>query len=88
MSTLFPDTQPEAEQVLLQMLCQAPAWLKLEMLGKMNETVRTLALSGLRQRHPEATPQELHRRLADLLLETTLATQVYGPLVIQEQDGC
>jgi hypothetical protein len=62
------------------MLRQAPAWRKLEMLGQMNETVRTLALSGLRQRHPQATPQELRRRLADLLLGPTLAEQVYGPL--------
>jgi hypothetical protein len=84
MSALFPDTQPAAEQVLLQMLRQAPAWRKLEMLGQMNEAARTLALSGLRQRHPEATPQELHRRLADLLLGPTLAEQVYGPLPAQE----
>lgn len=46
--------------------------------------VRTLALSGLRARHPEATPQELRRRLADLLLGPDLAAQVYGPLRGQE----
>lgn len=86
MSTLFPDTRPEAEQVLLQMLRQAPAWRKLEMLGQMNATARTLAFSGLHQRHPGATPEELRRRLADLLLGPTLAAQVYGPLVNQKQD--
>ena len=64
----------------IELLRQAPAWRKLEMVGQLNQTVRTLALSGLRQRHPEATPQELRRRLADLLRGPNLAAQVYGPL--------
>jgi len=82
-SSLFPDTRPEVEAVLIGLLRQAPPWRKLHMVGQLNQTVRTLALSGLRQRYPEATPQELRRRLADLLLGPDLATQVYGPL--QEQ---
>jgi hypothetical protein len=85
MPSLFSDTRPEAEQVLLQLLRQAPPWRKLEMLGQLNQMAQTLALSGLRQRHPKATPQELRRRLADLLLGRTLAEQVYGPLAAQEQ---
>jgi hypothetical protein len=79
MVALFPDTRPEAEAVLIGLLRQAPPWRKLHMVGQLNQTVRTLALSGLRQRHPEATPQELRRRLADLLLGPDLAAQVYGP---------
>jgi hypothetical protein len=85
MTTLFPDTHPEAEQVLLNLLRQAPPWRKMEMLGQMNETAKTLALNGLRQRHPQATPQELHRRLADLLLGSELAEKVYGTLVSGEE---
>ncbi len=84
MSSLFPDTQPAAEQILLQLLRQASPQRKFEMLGQMNEAARTLALSGLRQRHPDATYQELRRRLADLLLGPVLAEKVYGPLKIQE----
>jgi hypothetical protein len=84
MSALFPDTHPEAEQLLLEMLRQTPPWRKLEMLGQMNQAARTVALSGLRQRHPEAGPEELRRRLADLLLGSTVATQVYGSLIVQE----
>ena len=83
-SSLFPDTRPEAEAVLIGLLRQATPWRKLQMVGQLNQTVRTLALSGLRQRHPQATPQELRRRLADLLLGVELATQVYGPLGKQE----
>lgn len=81
---LFPDTRPEAEAMLIRLLRQAPPWRKLEMVSQLNQAVRTLALSGLRQRHPEATPQELSRRLADLLLGADMATRVYGPLREQE----
>ena len=81
---LFSDTRPEAEAVLIGMLRQAPPWRKLRMVGQLNQTVRTLALSGLRQRYPDATPQELRRRLADLLLGPDLAALVYGPLEAQE----
>ena len=81
---LFPDTRPEAEAVLIGLLRQAPPWRKLAMVGQLNQAVRTLALSGLRTRHPEATSQELRRRLADLLLGSDLAAQVYGPQEMQE----
>ena len=80
MSTLFPDTSPEAEEVLLELLRRAPAWRKLEMVAQMNRAVRTLALSGLRTRHPRASEAELRRRLADLLLGPELAERAYGPM--------
>jgi len=51
------------------------------MLGEMNQTVKTLVLSGLRSRFPMDSPLKLHRRLADLLLGPELAHRVYGPLV-------
>ena len=80
MSTLFTDTRPEAEEVQIKLLRQAPPWRKLELVGQLNQMARTLALSGLRRRYPRATPEELRRRLADLLLGPGLAAQVYGPL--------
>lgn len=46
----------------------------------MNATVRALALVGLRERYPEAGPEALRRRLADLLLGEELAAKAYGPL--------
>ncbi len=81
---LFPDTRPEAEAVLIGLLRQAPPWRKLHMVAQMNQTVRTLVLSGLRARHPEATPQELRRCLADLLLGPDLASRAYGPSKAEE----
>ena len=42
-------------------------------------TVRKLAMAGLRERFPEAGPEELRRRLATLCLGRELAAKVYGP---------
>jgi len=84
MSKLFPDTSPKAERVQIELLRRAPPWRKLEMVGHLNEMVRTLVLSGLRRRYPDASPEELRRRLADLLLGPELATRVYGPLTERE----
>jgi len=36
MSVLFPDTSPEAKNVLIGLLRNAPAWRKLEMVSQMN----------------------------------------------------
>jgi hypothetical protein len=79
MTMLSPDTRPEAEQVLIELLRQAPAWRKLHMVGEMHQVLGQFALSGLRQRYPQASEGELRRHLADLLLGPELAARVYGP---------
>ncbi len=45
-----------------------------------NATARTLALVGLRERHPNDPESLLRRRLADLWLGPELAQKAYGPL--------
>jgi len=80
MTALSPDTSPEAERVQIELVRRAPTWRKLHLLAQMNSALRTLALSGLRERYPQATPEELRRRLADLWLGPELAARVYGPL--------
>lgn len=77
---LSADTHPEIERVQIDRLRQMPSWRKMELVGDMNEGVRTLALAGLRQRYPGDTPVQRRRRLADLMLGPELAEQVYGPL--------
>ncbi len=78
--TLSPDTDPEAEKVLFEILGRMPAWRKIQLIDDANRTGRELALAGLRQRHPEAGPEELKRRLFGLMLGEELASLVYGPL--------
>lgn len=79
MTALFPDTSPEVERIHIELLRQASAWRKIELLGQLNAMARTLAMSGLGQRYPNAAPAELQRRLADLLLSPDLAARAYGP---------
>ena len=86
MTTLSLDTSPQIERIQIQRLRQMPPWRKLALGGEMNRTVRTLALAGLRQRHPHDTPAQRQRRLANLLLGPELANRVYGPS--PEEDWC
>ncbi len=81
MSETFSDTSPEIAELQRKLLRQVSSARKLAMLGEMNKTVKTLALSGLRTRYPEDSPAMLRRRLADLILGPELAAQVYGPLI-------
>ena len=71
---------PEAEAVQFRIWRDMPPWRKLELVGELNEMVRDLALVGLRQRYLLASPEELKRRLADLVLGEELAARVYEPL--------
>ncbi len=75
------DTTPEIESILFKMWRETPAWRKLELMEGLNRSARQLSLIGLKQRHPNASSEELRRRLADIILGTDLAARVYGPLV-------
>ena len=75
----WSDTSPEVERLQIEILRNMPAWRKFELLNDLILTARELALAGLRNRFPDATPEELRRRLATLLLGPELATKVYGP---------
>ncbi len=85
MSVLFPDTRPEAEEVLIRLLREAPPWRKLRMVDELNQSVKLLAMIGLRERFPTETEAQLRRRLAGLLLGEELAVKVYGPLPGDDQ---
>lgn len=74
------DTTPEAEEILFASWRNTPAWQKWARMGALNRTARQLALAGLRRRHPDASPAELQRRLADLILGPELAARAYGPV--------
>lgn len=84
MRTQSPDTSPEAEQVLIDLLRGAPAWRKLRLVEDTNHSVKELLLAGLRERFPQDPPVLLRRRLADLWLGPKLAAAAYGPLVAPE----
>jgi hypothetical protein len=80
------DTSPDIEDVQIEGLRQMHPWRKMALMAEMSQTVRALAMAGLRQRHPDDTPAQRRRRMADLLLGPELAACVYGPL--PEKDEC
>jgi hypothetical protein len=53
---------------------------KLELVLQMNRTVRQLAIAGIRQRYPDATPREQFLRLAQATLGDDLARKAYPDL--------
>jgi len=79
MPNRFSDTSPEIERIEIELLRSLPSWRKFQMVNEMIVTTRKLMLAGLQKRFPKATPDELNRRLATMLLGRELATKVYGP---------
>lgn len=57
-----------------------PPWNKIQLVEEANRMSRELSLAGLRSRFPDASPEEIRRRLLSLWLGEELATEVYGPL--------
>lgn len=78
MTTLSADTDPKMEALQIQLLRQMPTWKKMAMVDGLNEAVKMLAISGIKQRQPNATPEQVHRLLAELRLGAALAQKVYG----------
>jgi len=74
------DTSDQIKQMQIDHIRQTPTWRRVALVGEMNQTVRTLALSGLRRRYPDDSEELLRRRLADLILGPELAARAYGPL--------
>jgi hypothetical protein len=77
MTALASDTSVEVERLQIERLREMPTWRKVELMCQMGQSVRTLALAGLRQRYPDESPEQRRRRLADLILGPDLARRVY-----------
>jgi hypothetical protein len=72
------DTHSAAENVQIEILRSMSAADRFRLLNDLIVTGRILSLSCLQDRFPKASPEELRRRLATLLLGPGLATTVYG----------
>lgn len=57
------------------------------MAGDMYTTMKTLALIGLRERHPEASEDELRRRLTELLIGPELTAWLYRKITTESQNA-
>ena len=77
MSLLSSDTHPKMEALQIELIRRMPTWRKIAIVDGLNEAVKTLAISGIKQRHPSATPEQVQRMLAVLMLGEDLARKVY-----------
>jgi hypothetical protein len=77
---LYPDTDPEAERVQLEIYRRMPPWKKMQLVLEANDASRAFVLAGIRSRHPDASEKEIRRRFLGTWLGEELATEVYGPL--------
>jgi hypothetical protein len=71
------DTSPEVERRLIEGWRRMSPSEKLNITCRMSTTVLELALAGVRQRHPAASPREQFLRLAVIVLGDDLAQRVY-----------
>lgn len=82
---LHADTDAWAEEIQFKFFREAPPWRKLEMAADLNNGMLLLAESGLRERHPGASPEEIRRLLADMLLGPELAAKAYGSIACSKE---
>lgn len=78
---LSSDTMPEAEELLFGLLGKKSPAEKLQMVCQSSATMRTLAMSGLRERYPQDTKPQLKIRLAELLYGAAVASEIAARLM-------
>ena len=76
-STTLTDTSPDALAVQIELYRRMTPAEKADRLRALTLAVNTLALAGLRQRHPKADERELQLRLAVLRLGEELVARAY-----------
>ncbi len=77
MTSYYSDTHPKIEQMQIELIRRMPSWKKFSIVDGLNETVKLMAITGIKQRNPNATPEQVQRMLAELMLGTELARKVY-----------
>jgi len=77
MTAFYPDTDPKTEALCLQIIRRMPTWKKMALVDDLHATVKALAVSGIKERYPNITPQEIRRRLAEYMLGAEIADKVY-----------
>jgi hypothetical protein len=76
--TGLSDTTPEAERVLIELARAMPDAKKIDQVFELIETVRRFGMIGLRSRYPEASEEELRKRMAAIVFDRETVIEVYG----------
>ena len=77
MTAIASDTHPFIEKLQIELIRSMPSWKKFAIWNDLNETVRLFALSGIKEHHPDAHPEQLQRLLAEWMLGPELVKKVY-----------
>ena len=72
------DTSPAANARYHELLRAMPPWRRLEVAMGLTQTVRELALAGIRDRHLQAGEHELRVRLTVRLYGRAAAVRLFG----------
>ena len=72
------DTPPAADARYHELLRRMSPERRLEAAVRLSTGVREMALAGIRQRHPQATAQELRIRLTVRLYGRACAERLFG----------
>jgi hypothetical protein len=78
METIWPDTSPEAQHVLFDLMRGVPVWKRLKLTCELIQTTRLLMLADLRRRFPDAGEEELRRRLIARMLTREEVERAFG----------
>jgi hypothetical protein len=78
MKTQSPDTHPGIEKRLIEGLRRMSAAEKFERLEGLNQFLEMLALTDIRQRHPEADVWECRLRVASRRVPPELLKKAFG----------
>ena len=72
------DIDPETERLLIELARDTPIWKKFRQVAALNRMTRAFAMAGIRQRYPEASEEEVRRRLAAVLFDRDTVIKVFG----------
>lgn len=76
--TQSADVTPEIEAIVVDGWRRMSPAEKVRQVRELTRTTRRFALAGLRDRHPNASDEELRRRLAAFWLDREMMVRVFG----------
>ena len=72
------DTAPEIEQRQIEAWRRMQPWEKLRIVAELMRATDELAVAGIRERHPNATPREIQLRLGALRIDRESMIRAFG----------
>lgn len=75
------DTSPEAWKLYLDLVRKMTPSEKLRRTLEFSDSVRRLAMAGMRQRYPNADEREIFLRVAQVVLGRELFRKVHGSVI-------